>query len=70
MSIIKIIFLVLLKRGPELYSSLVGVYNGSSFDFVGDKSPVVNTMKVIWRYGFNAKRLQSFISHFLSKIDK
>lgn len=66
----KIIFLVLMKRGPESYNSLVGVYNGSSFDFVGDKSPVVNIMKVVWRYGFNAKRLQNFVSQFLSRIDK
>lgn len=68
--IISIFYLGLHNRTKVFQNVRLGLYNGKDFDFIGNDYYLVNLMKIVWRYGFSAKRLRAYIKDFLDKFNR
>ncbi|EDO41014.1 predicted protein, partial [Nematostella vectensis] len=56
------------ELGDNENSSLLGIYNGTAFVFMGSRWKIVNYAKLIWRYGFDLITMDNWISKMLKKF--
>lgn len=48
--------------------SLIAIYNGTGFDFMGSKYKILNYIKLLWRYGFDLITIDKWITNMLKSF--
>jgi len=55
---------------PVFNNERLGLYNGKYFDFIENDYTIINSINILWRYGYSIRRLQNFIDNMLDKFDR
>ena len=54
-----------LKEKTGSGSNLLGIFNGKSFDFYGSDWSILTMGKLLWHYGLDILKIQSYIGDLM-----
>lgn len=58
------------REGSRPINNIFAVYNGKSFDYYGSDWSVVNLGKLIWHYGMDILKIQTYIADLMSNFNR